>query len=163
MIRQNFNRFYNTTINSIGVVSIILLFVQLNWGIIGQKCDACGTHTNFEITLLQVYMFTTTSQGLYWLIYPLFIKNFLGRRKLSYTIMAVQVPVLWTLINMAFNYMHLQKINLRFFPIALIFAVASAAYIIAYFAENAHTKRMNRKLEEYKQKNDDENNDDNAG
>ena len=158
MIRQNLRNFYNATIISIGFCSIIMLFIQLNFRLFDVCCDECGSYTTFEITLLQLYVFSTVSLGLYYLIYPLFIKNFFGKKKLSYAIMAIQTPVLWTLINTAFNYMHLQKINIRFFPIALIFAVASAAYIIIYFAENTHTKRMNKKLDEYKQQNDDDNN-----
>jgi len=157
--KTKLKKYVNETLTSIGVASILLIFTQMKWKILGFKCEHCGEYVGFEISLLKIYIFTAVSLGLYYYLYPKLIKNFFNRKKLWYVILAIETPFIYVLIDAIFNFIHLQKITINFLVIPLGLVFGGITITIVYFAESAYYKRVNKKLNEYKQKNDDDNTD----
>ncbi|MCL1858008.1 MAG: hypothetical protein FWF92_02095 [Oscillospiraceae bacterium] len=151
---MDWKRYWNELLNSIGAVSLILLFAQLIMPIFSD----IKLFGNFEIGLLMVYIISAVFIFLTYHLFPKIITNFHGRRKLFYTVVVIELTGLYTLTDIIFNLINLQErklINI-FWTIPFLLAALTITYIIVYFAQNAHYKRMNKKLDEYKQKNDDD-------
>jgi len=151
---MDFKRYWNEVITSIGVISLILLFIQLS-----SNRKFTG---NFEIVLLRIYIICVMFTFLTYHLFPKIIKNFQQRKKLFYTVVVIEFTVLFTLIDVIFNFITLHEKNLyaTLLTIPSLIVILTVTYIIIYFAEKAYYKRMNKKLDEYKQQNDDN---DNAG
>jgi len=160
--RQKFKKYYNETFSAIGIASFSLLILQMiGKGYFDIVCSDCGeTLMTFEIAMLQVYIFIIITLTLYYYLYPLFIKNFLNRKKIAYTTMVIQIPIIFLLQNIIFNSFGVQKINTKYLLLIVtpvLFVSSAAMMIIVYFAEKTYYKRVNKKLNEFKQKEDEDN------
>jgi len=148
-LNWDWKRYYNEVISSIGVISIIFLFIKL-----------IVNTFNLEIELLKIYIFDALFIFLNYHLFPKIIKNFRDRRKLFYAVVVVDSTVLFTLINTIFTILNFQETKLRVifgYMLPLVFTAFVIAYIVVYFTQTAYYKRVNQKLNEYKQKNDDDN------
>ena len=146
---MDWKRYWNELINSIGAASFVLLFIQLG----------SGFTLNFEIVLLKAYIVMALFVFLNYHLFPKIIKNFRERRKLFYAAVVIDATILWTLTEIIFSLINMQETkinNILFITLPILFVFFTTAYLIVYFAENARIKRMNKKLDEYKQKNDDD-------
>ena len=142
---------------AISIVGILCLIIQLGGNnYFDFKCDECGEYWSFESTLLQLYIFVITSLSLIYYLYPVFIKNFLNRKKILYTIMVLQTPVISILLDIIFNALKIHNRSIKFYKIPIMLAAGAAIIIVAYFIEREYYKHINKKLSEYKQKSDDE-------
>ena len=146
---MDWKRYFNEVIANVGTVSIIFLLIQLIWRLFGD----------FEITLLGTYIVLAVFTFLTYHLFPKLIKNFRGRRKLFYTVVVIEITVLYTLNDIIFSLINLQeKRVLRILiTIPVLFAALSVVYVIVYFVQSVHYKRINKKLDEYKRQNDDDN------
>ena len=149
---MDWKRYWNEMISSIGTISVIYLFIQLSSRRIFE---------NFEIGLLRIYIITAFFVFLNYHLFPKIIKNFRERRKLFYIVVIIDATVLFTLTDIIFTIINLQgkKISTIFITLPFLFLAFVITYIIVYYTQNAYYKRVNKKLNEYKQKNDDDNTD----
>jgi hypothetical protein len=129
----------------ISLISILLVLAELIWGGFGDK---------LPLTLLQIYISSTIT--IYFLIYidPIFIKKL--NSVAAYIIYAVQLSVIYILVDMIFRTVSNNfKITSIFKLFGILLIVSTITYIAIYFAQKAYYKRINKKLNEYKQNNDD--------
>ena len=152
---MDWKRYFNELLAGIGSTSLIFLFMQL----IMQVFLDIKLFGNFEIVLLRIYIICAVFMFLTYHLFPKMIKNFQGRRKLFYTVVVIEFTVLFTVMDIIFTLINMQKkkISNILWTIPSLLVLLTITYIIVYFAQNAHYKRMNKKLNEYKQKNDDDN------
>ena len=156
---MDWKRYWIELISSIGAVSIIFLFMQLIMSVLSD----IKLFGDFEIVLLRTYIICAVFTFLTYHLFPKIITNFQGRRKLFYTVVVIEFTVLFTAMDIIFTLINMQekKISNILWTIPSLLVVLTITYIIVYFAQNAYYKRMNKRLTEYKQANDDEN--DNTG
>ena len=152
---MDWKRYWNDLTASIGTVSLILVFGQLIMPILSD----IKLFGNFEMGLLRVYIICAVFTFLNYHLLPMIISNFKNRRKLFYTAAVIELTVLFTLMDIIFNILNLEERKLIYilWTMPFFFFILAGVYTIVYFAENAYYKRMNKKLNEYKQKPDDDN------
>ena len=127
--------FFIVLLSCISFVSIICVFVQLIW-------HTFDNGDGLAVVLLKLYIFMIILTFLNTYMLPKFAKN----NTLYFIVNAIQAGILSLIIS--------QKNLFISIPVSCILLVL--VYIIVYFIQKAYTKRVNQKLNEYKQKNDDD-------
>ena len=130
-----------------GTTSIVLLAMQF-FGL-----DIADSMGGYEKTLLRSYIFLTIWYYTSYRILPKYIKNMRKNNKNFFTVQVIQIPVLWTLIDIVWRFVTNRNINFSTLARSYIFMVIMLViiYTIWLLAEKAYYKRINKKLQEYKQ------------
>lgn len=143
---KRYKTFFNNLAVSIALVSVLLVAIQLIW----RVYDNSG---GLAVDLLRIYLYFLISQFLNYEILPKFI-NIRKTALRFYVTQVIEFSVIFTLIYVISEYIRGREMNII---IAIIFTGSlfisiSIVYTIVYFLEKAHYKRVNQKLDEYKQR-----------
>ena len=143
---MDWKRYWNEFITSVGVISLIYVFLKFNTQFI----------ENLELALLQVYIICAVFTFLTYHLFPKLINNFQARKKLFYTVVAAEFVILFTVTNVLLTLANLQEksISRTLYTIPSLIILLGLLYTIIYFVQGAYTKRMNKKLQEYKERDD---------
>jgi uncharacterized membrane protein len=122
----------------IAVMSVVSVLMQLFW----QVFDNYG---GLAIVLLRIYIFLAGINLIEVYVEPILPK----KRKTNNVILnSIVISTLYMLTHMGGLWIHV-LLDILIIIIAILF------YVVQYYIRKAYTKRMNKKLNEYKQKNDD--------
>ena len=150
-LKDIWNEFYTKVLPLLGIVSIIMVCIELLGGFAGQNFAFSLLGTYVSLTVWHYFLVNYLNKK----ILPRYIKNMRGDTKISMFVFFIEGIIWGFLVGSIAGFLSSGEINFGvLLPYTGYIAIFLAIFLVGvYWVTKIYQKRINKKLEEYKKQN----------